>query len=226
MKTIGDAVHSIMIKRENTEPGPLLTISSEAIELVNELFETFQAIFPAFKQSWPNKAIYARAKAEWVKCFIDCEITNASVIKNGVKKVRSIGGIFVLSPGEFVKLCKPSPEEMGAPSIDSAYNEACTKYHPSYGPNKNWSHPAVKHAAERYGCEIHKGTIKETKSKFEKMYLESCQQYQDGKILNQLEDKNKDTPENRMLFQELFGGGLYKGKKPDYFSYLDWLKEK
>lgn len=197
-----------------------------AIDIVNQLFEKLTVIMPAFKQSWPNEGDFKLAKKEWMLAFRDANINSLEQLKNGINKFRKLPKAFVPSPGEFIAMCRQTPEEMGAPSIDVAYNEACTKYHPSYGPNKNWSHPAVKHAAESYGQEIHKGTIKETKSKFEKIYLDSCQQYQDGKILNQLEDKNKDTPENRMLFQELFGGWLYKGKKPDYSSYLDWLKEK
>ena len=104
--------------------------------------------------------------------------------------------------------CKASPEDIGAPSIEVAYNEACIKSHPSYGPNKEWSHPVVLHARNTVGS--HRLISLDKKSTFtayKEAYLDSCDQHACGSNLNQLEkQKNVNFTQVQMHWITIYHG--------------------
>lgn len=111
---------------------------------INWLFGELKGIYPAFKQAWPGEEEYKSAKRNWLKALIDSKITKEQ-LDLGLKKCRLRGGVFALSPGDFIALCKPSLEDLGIPSVEDAYSEACANSS-LYKTEKNWTHIAVYHA--------------------------------------------------------------------------------
>lgn len=122
-------------------------------EVVNALFKELQAIFPAWKQAWPDDEALKAAKRSWIKAFIAAEINQLEQIRYGLLNCRQFGGDFAPSVGKFIKWCQPTPEMLGIPSHDRAFREALENSHPSRAGNRIWSHPAVRHAALQ--CELH-----------------------------------------------------------------------
>ncbi|RWU21292.1 Replication protein P [Pseudomonas alkylphenolica] len=122
-------------------------------EVVNALFKELQAIFPAWKQAWPDDDALKAAKRSWIKAFVAAEINTLEQIRYGLLNCRQFGGDFAPSVGKFIKWCQPTPEMLGIPSHDKAFREALENSHPSRAGSRTWSHPAVRHAALQ--CELH-----------------------------------------------------------------------
>lgn len=161
--------------------------------VVNALFERLIAINPAYKQSWPNEQSLAATKREWVFAFIDAEITTTEQLKKGLSKCRLAPSPFIPSPGQFIEWCKVEPEDIGAPSIRFAYDEACTNSR-AYETKKNWSHPTVKHAAVAVGSmRLSQESKDKTYPLFEKEYLEACNLYSKGNLRQQLPAPDVET---------------------------------
>jgi hypothetical protein len=123
------------------------------VEVVNTLFKELQAIFPAWKQAWPDDASLRTAKRSWIKAFMAEGINQLEQIRFGIERCRSLGTDFAPSVGKFIKLCLPTPEMLGIPSHDKAFREALENAHPSRFSNRTWSHSAIRHAALQ--CEMH-----------------------------------------------------------------------
>lgn len=122
------------------------SIDNGSAKVVNALFRELQSCFPAWRQAWPTDDAMAAAKKTWIKGFAAAGITSIEQIKYGIEQCRLMPTDFMPSVGKFIELCKPTPEMLGLPSIEKAYNEACRKAHPS-AAGAQWSHPAVYHAA-------------------------------------------------------------------------------
>ncbi|MBK5416370.1 replication protein P [Pseudomonas sp. TH31] len=123
------------------------------VEVVNALFKELQAIFPAWKQAWPDDDALRAAKRSWTKAFIVAEINTLEQIRYGLQNCRQSGTDFAPSVGKFIKWCLPTPAMMGIPSHDQAFREALLNLHPARRTSREWSHPAVRHAALQ--CEMH-----------------------------------------------------------------------
>jgi hypothetical protein len=111
------------------------------------------AIFPAWKQAWPDKEAIGAAKATWTKAFMAENITRIEQIRFGIEQCRKLGSDFAPSVGKFIKLCQPTPEMLGIPSLEKAFREACRNAHPSMAGQAKWSHQAVWHTAKECGFE-------------------------------------------------------------------------
>ncbi|APC19308.1 Replication protein P [Pseudomonas frederiksbergensis] len=122
-------------------------------DVVNALFKELQAIFPAWKQAWPDDDALRAAKRSWIKAFIVAEINTLEQIRYGLQNCRQHGNDFAPSVGKFIKWCLPTPEMMGIPPHDKAFREALLNLHPARRTSREWSHPAVRHAALH--CEMH-----------------------------------------------------------------------
>ncbi|WP_223466216.1 replication protein P [Pseudomonas sp. GL-RE-26] len=122
-------------------------------DVVNALFKELQAIFPAWKQAWPDDDALRAAKRSWIKAFIVAEINTLEQIRYGLQNCRQSGTDFAPSVGKFIKWCLPTPAMMGIPSHDKAFREALLNLHPARRTSREWSHPAVRHAALQ--CEMH-----------------------------------------------------------------------
>lgn len=113
--------------------------------VVNALFTELQSIFPAWRQAWPDDKALSAAKKTWTKGFMAAGINTIEQIRFGIEQCRQSGGDFAPSVGRFIRWCEPTPEMMGLPDAAKAYREACANAHPA--ASRNWSHPAVHHAA-------------------------------------------------------------------------------
>lgn len=148
----GTAATAIARGEVATPPSaPLSSVDDQTGEVVEKIFRQLQAIFPAWKQAWPNEKTLATARRSWTKGFMDAGISSIEQIEFGIKKCRRSGSPFAPSIGQFVQWCKPTPELLGIPSHDRAYAEAIGNAHPSMVSNREWSHQAVYHAAAHCG---------------------------------------------------------------------------
>ncbi|MGH8418012.1 MAG: replication protein P [Pseudomonas sp.] len=145
LKTMGNLPPVIPFAPTQLPPG--------TAEVVNALFRELQAIFPAWKQAWPDAETLAAAKRSWIKAFVAEGINQIDQIRYGIQNCRKLGGDFAPSVGKFIKWCQPTPEMLGIPSHDKAFREALENSHPSRAGSRVWSHPAVRHAALQ--CELH-----------------------------------------------------------------------
>lgn len=123
------------------------------ISVVNKLFRELQAIFPAWKQAWPDDLALGAAKRSWMKAFMDAQIHDIDQIDYGLQRCRALGSPFAPSAGEFIAMCLPTAESLGIPSHNLAFREALVNLHPSRAGARSWSHEAVRHAALQ--CEMY-----------------------------------------------------------------------
>lgn len=120
-------------------------VDPATVEVVNRLFVELQAIFPAWRQAWPDDKALAAAKRSWIKGFAAAGITSLEQIRFGLEQCRLYGGDFIPSVGKFIVWCRPTPESLGLPTPARAFREACRNAHPAAAAR--WSHEAVHHAA-------------------------------------------------------------------------------
>lgn len=130
-----------------------LKIDAGTVQVINALFRELMAIFPAWKQAWPDQEAIGAAKATWTKAFMAESITKIEQIRFGIEQCRKVGSDFAPSVGKFIKLCQPTPEMLGIPPLEKAFREACRNAHPSMAGQGKWSHPAVWHTAKECGFE-------------------------------------------------------------------------
>lgn len=169
------------------DPNPIFT--EWDFKIVNKLFVTFQSIFPAFRHAWPQEADFDNAKREWMKAFKQGKISDVEIIKRGVNRYRLLPSPFVPSPGQFIEMCKPSPDEFGLKSLEEAFKEACYISQPSC-INKQFSHPSIRLACHLTGSFfLCNNARSKTYPIFEKNYHDSMKQFMDGRILQQVEFK-------------------------------------
>lgn len=139
MATARNLPAEIQVPAKQLDPG--------TTEVVNALFKELQAIFPAWKQAWPDDDALKAAKRSWIKSFVAAGINTLEQIRFGIQKCRVLGTDFAPSSGKFIKLCQPTPEEMGIPTLARALAEALENFHPSRAGSRVWSHAAVRYAA-------------------------------------------------------------------------------
>lgn len=123
-------------------------ISDRDTEVVNEIFERLQAIFPAWKHAFPKPEHLAAAKSEWTKALVEAGCVSDAHLANGFRIAREQDIPFFPAPGQFIKWCKPSPELLGLPSVEQAIHEVITR---------RAKHPAVIKAARETRYE--RGTL-------------------------------------------------------------------
>jgi hypothetical protein len=147
------------------------SIDSGSARVVNALFRELKAIFPAWKQAWPTVEDENSAKKSWVKAFVSARISQIEQIRFGIENCRKLGSNFIPSVGQFVSMCKPTPEMLGIPIHDQAYAEAIANAHPSMAGTREWSHQAVYHAAAHCGFRVLSTMPAETSRKmFDRAY--------------------------------------------------------
>lgn len=125
------------------------TINQQAAFEINDIFKALKIIFPSsFKSNYPDDMSLQQGKKMWVRAFIENSVSNEEQIKCAMRKAR-LHGEFMPTIGTFIGWCKPSAEEMGLPSAERAYREACCKVR-DYG-SAVYSHVAVKLATKETG---------------------------------------------------------------------------
>ncbi len=159
-----------------------LHVTTQTVDVVNDLFRRLRGIFPAWRQAWPSTEALDAAKAEWIKEFADEGIRTLEQIEFGIQKCRKLKKPFAPSVGEFIAMCVPGPEDFGMPSAAGAWMEALME---------TYSHEGVKIAAVSTGLfdlRSAKQDDKAMRARFERNYeivLRRAQAGQplDGKIL-------------------------------------------
>ncbi len=123
-------------------------IPDEVKELVDHVFRQLSVIFPAWRVAWKGgndqetAMNVSLAKKEWTKSFFENGINTTEHIRYGLAKARKSESDFLPSCGKFVTWCKPSPDDLGIPSFETAYRHA-TK--------STWSHQIVYELFKRVG---------------------------------------------------------------------------
>lgn len=160
-------------------------IDNATVEVVNRLFLELQAIFPAWRQAWPDDKALAAAKRSWIKGFAAAGINSLEQIRYGLEQCRLSGCDFAPSVGKFIQWCRPTPELLGLPSADAAYRAACRIAHPA--ADRSGVHPAVYHAACETGF-YELASLPEEKSRrlFERAYELTVQMVLNGQPLREI----------------------------------------
>jgi hypothetical protein len=87
---------------------------------VNKLFTQLQAIFPAWRQAFPDDAALAEAKRQWSMGIIEAGLTSGDAIKAGLAKARKSKNPFIPSVGMFIEWCRQAAlEHTQFPSLDA-----------------------------------------------------------------------------------------------------------
>lgn len=158
-------------------------IDDAAGRVVNLLIKELKAIFPAWRQAWPDDESLAMYKKSMVKGFVAEGITQVEQIRFGVGACRRLASDFVPSVGRFIALCHPSPELLGLPSEGDAYAEATRNAYPNAG-QVVWSHPAVSHAAREVGIyNLSTLPLKSSRELFGRAYAIVCRMIANGQPL-------------------------------------------
>lgn len=118
--------------------------------IINRLFADLQAICSAWRVSLPGAAELAAAKRQWVRSLWENGIHNEEQLQRGLRRARREADRFWPCPSEFIRWCEPDFSELGLPTPEMAYQEACHKASPTAKRHK-WSHPAVYVAASAAG---------------------------------------------------------------------------
>lgn len=149
------SVSNMLRKMPNVPSAEVVPLKVDAgtVQVINALFRELMAIFPAWKQAWPDQEAIGAAKATWTKAFMAENITRIEQIRFGIEQCRKLGSDFAPSVGKFIKLCQPTPEMLGIPPLAKAFRESCRNAHPSMAGQANWSHQAVWHTAKECGFE-------------------------------------------------------------------------
>jgi hypothetical protein len=120
-------------------------------KIINELFRELRTIRTAWRQAWPDKAAYQAAKAVWVRALFEGGVCTQEQIDMGLARCRAEETDFIPSPGKFIGMCMPTPEMVGLPSVETAYEQAMRNCHPAMRGREKWFHPAVYHATAAAG---------------------------------------------------------------------------
>lgn len=177
-----------------TEPK---SVDQDSARVVNALFRELQSIFPAWKQAWPTDDAMAAAKKTWIKGFAADRITSIEQIRFGIEQCRKLSSDFIPSVGKFIELCKQTPEMLGLPSIEKAFDEACRKAHPAMSGAK-WTHQAVYHAASESGFyNLNKLPMDACRKLFDRNYAIACRMVLEGKQLKSMPLALPETVDGR-----------------------------
>lgn len=187
-------IYSIVSNLEYREP----FIKSANIDLnevtegdrifINWLFTQLKVICPAYSVAWNNQETYENAKKIWLRGFKISDKPQGELIQKGLDKLLlkyekiPSNARFIPQFGEFLALCKLTEEELGLPSLDNAYKEAC--YNSSPTAIRKWSHEAVHHAWKETGShELSTLPQQQSKPIFERNYEITCRRILEGKPL-------------------------------------------
>jgi len=185
MKTVSSVLQTL----SNVPSGEVvpLKVDSGTVQVINALFRELMAIFPAWKQAWPDQEAINAAKATWTKAFMAERITKIEQIRFGIEQCRKIGSDFAPSVGKFIALCQPTPEMLGIPTLDAAFREASRNAHPAMAGQANWSHDAVWHTAKEAGFEnLNRLETSLARKLFERNYVITVRRLVDGLPLQKM----------------------------------------
>jgi len=191
MKNIEEIISAVDLSNPKETIYPRQIIDKESAKIINYIFKRLLGFIPAMRYSARCQITLDLIKREWTYALVDEKISRMEDIERGLNKLRAKGRIYLPPVGEFIKLCKLSPEDMELPSIYAAYKEACMNSHPT--SHKMWSHQAIYHAWSMMDSfALSNQHQQETFPLFEYYYLETVRQIIAG---NPLKEIPKALPE-------------------------------
>lgn len=191
------------------------------IQVVNQLFENLFSICKAWKVALGDDQAVGDCKRQWLSAFKENNISSIDKVKRGMVKMRSRQLPFLPSPGEFIALCKLQPIDVGAPSVENAYKEAVKNAYPD-GLEKRWTHPCVRYAYQQSGAfDMRTEPKSKTYPLFEKNYINSLEDYAEGKILNQIQN---NKPKSQGKHAPVTGFGGYEWSKPGVMKQYECIR--
>ncbi|WP_349616944.1 replication protein P [Azotobacter salinestris] len=128
---------------------PLGEVDEQTAAVVDMVFLQLQAIFPAWRQAWPDDKALALAKRSWTKGLQASGIRTIEQVRFGIEQCRRSGSAFAPSIGQFVAWCLPTAEMLGLTEEEAAWREAVQACADPDG--WRWSHEAVRLAAAMVG---------------------------------------------------------------------------
>lgn len=134
---------SLSVKREENKFST--TLDPHVTEVVNKLFVLFYSLCRGFEKQYQDRKRLNVEKTQWIRAFMDIGFDSLEKVQLGIKKCRLESPINTPTIGQFVKWCTPMPEELGLPSVEKSYAEACSNSSPS-NQKKMWTHQAIYHA--------------------------------------------------------------------------------
>lgn len=127
---------------------PLGEVDEQTAAVVDMIFIQLQAIFPAWRQAWPDDKALALAKRSWTKGLQAAGIRTIEQVRFGIEQCRRSGSAFAPSIGQFVAWCLPTAEMLGLPEEEAAWREAVQA---CASAGWRWSHEAVRLAVAAVG---------------------------------------------------------------------------
>lgn len=164
---------------------------------VGEIFTALQTAMPArFSTMYPTPAEIKTAASIWAIGLIEARLTPKQISYGLAKAITNTK--YCPDLPDFIALCRPTPEDMGLPTLEAAYIEACYNANPGLLDRK-WSHPAVFHAYQQVGpYELRTLPKKQSLPQFEVAYQRTVSAVLNGeelpeipKALENLNDKPK-----------------------------------
>lgn len=175
-----------------------IEIDLQTKHIVNTLFMRLKGIIPAFNAAAHNDEELGIIKREWALGFIQAGLSDLNAIDQGLNKLRLQDNTFMISIGEFIKLCKLTPGELGLPTLEKAYDEACKASHPC--GDKVFSHESVEHAWRQTGS-YNLSHLPRANSFpiFQRNYEMTVQMLLDGKPLADINKAITQEPEQKPM---------------------------
>jgi len=120
----------------------------QSIDLINKVFKSLKAIFPAWAVAIKDPEIEAQARQEWLKGLVENGINSDQQINAGLAKCRAHNSPFLPSIGQFVTWCKEAAGSMAGMPSESEARLAMIRELSRSPDIREWSqyHPAVRWA--------------------------------------------------------------------------------
>ena len=115
MKDINSIIQNMKIDNEKAAK---YSLNEEAVSWVNHLFKIFEIHISGFNLFASNAETLSFAKQEWVRCFQNERLEKEEVVK-GADKIRSCSMKYMISPSEFIDLCRSEPIAEIKPQSDT-----------------------------------------------------------------------------------------------------------
>lgn len=160
------------------------------------IFARFHHIYThRFESAYGDESTLNMAKREWAMSLLG---TSTEQIEFALERCKRE---YAWPPtiAEFLKLLEPNPEDLGLPSVELAYQEACLHAHDPL--QHTWSHPCVQLAARDTGYfKLRNDAERTTKPIFKATYELLCKRLLAGEAFTL--PTPQDLPEPDYLAQE------------------------
>jgi len=150
MKKIGDIIE---FKKPEVKEGITEPLHAMSCILVDEIFTIMYLLCRNFKNYFEDDSHLDAEKTLWYRCFTDRKLKTQEQTKWAMRRLEESPYPNPPSLGEFLSWLTPTPESLGLPTTEKAYQEAikCSYFANMTNSDEkdNYSHEIVKHAAEQ-----------------------------------------------------------------------------